>query len=198
MVTVDAAAAGLTAAASPIRHEGGQMRSQPVQLRCRPTTRWPADTPLGAATVSAEKSRQPHRHPAEQRRDLMKPPVLDVAFPAAGRAIRPQNRMVVGLRGNDRFLNTRQKLLCLRQRQPQIRDIAKVVGPADLQHLDTPCPAVGPRFDQLQSPPHPRSPSRQRPDRSYRFRPYPPSSWALPLGSLGDLRTSLRKLCNVE
>src|SRR5690242_19021663 len=163
-----------------IRHKGGKMRSELVQLRCRPTMRWPADARLGAATASAEKPRQPHGYPAEQRLDVMKPPVLDVAFPSAGRAIRPQNRMVVGLRGNDRFLNTRQKLLCLRQRQPQIRDIAKVVGPADLQHLDTPCPAVGPRFDQLQSPPHPRSPSRQRPDRSYRFRPYAPSLRTLP------------------
>ena len=164
------------ASGDAIGHQGGKMRSQLVQLRCRPTMRWPADTRLGAATASAAKPRQPHGHPAEQRRDLMKPPVLDVASPAAGRAIRPQNRMIVGLRGNHRLLNTRQKLLCLGQRQPQIRDIAKVVGPADLQHVDTPCPAVGPRFDQLQNPPHPRSPSRQRPDRSYRFRPYPPSS----------------------
>src|SRR5690349_24985514 len=88
--------------------------------------------------------------------------------------------MILGLGGNDRLLHPCQKLLRLRQRQPQIRDLAKVVGPADLQHLHTPCPAVGPRFHQLQPPPHPRSPSRQRPDRSYRFRPYPPSLWTLP------------------
>src|SRR5690349_20725913 len=89
--------------------------------------------------------------------------------------------MILGLGGNDRLLHPCQKLLRLRQRQPQIRDLAKVVGPADLQYLHTPCPAVGPRFHQLQNPPHPRSPSRQRPDRSYRFRPYPPSLWTLPL-----------------
>src|SRR5712671_3105589 len=124
--------------------------------------RCPADARLGAATVSAAKSRQPHGHPAEQGRDLVKPPVLDVTSPAAGRAIRPQSRMIVGLHGNNRLLNVRQKLLCLGQRQPHIPDIAKVDGPADLQHIDTPCPAVGPLFDQPQNPSHPRSPSRRR------------------------------------
>ena len=56
--------------------------------------------------------------------------------------------MIRGLRGNDRLLHPCQKLLRLRQRQPQIRYIGKVVDPADLQHLDTPRPAVGPRFNQ--------------------------------------------------
>ena len=169
------------ASGDAIGHQGGKMRSQLVQLRRRPTMRWPADTRLGTATASAAKPRKPHRHPAEQRRDLVQPPILDVTSPAAGRAIRSQNRMIVGLRGNDRLLNARQKLLRLGQRQPQIRDVAKVVGPADLHHVDTPRPAVSPRFDQLQNPPHPRSPSRQRPDRSYRFRPYPPNVWTLPM-----------------
>ena len=135
-----------------IRHEGGKMRSELVQLRCRPTMRWPADTRLGAATASAAKPRQPHGHPAEQRRDLTKPPVLDVASTAAGRAIRPQNRMIAGLHGNDRLLNARQKLLCLRQRQPQIRDIAKVVGPADLQHLEHSVPGCRSPFRPTAEP----------------------------------------------
>jgi len=56
--------------------------------------------------------------------------------------------MIAGLCGNHRLLNTRQKLLCRGQRQPQIRDEAKIVGAADLQHVDTPCPAVSSRFDQ--------------------------------------------------
>src|SRR4051794_40579013 len=34
-----------------IRHEGGKMRTELVQLRCRPTMRRPADARLGAATV---------------------------------------------------------------------------------------------------------------------------------------------------
>ena len=45
---------------------------------------------------------------------------------------------------------------------------------------NTPCPAVDPRFDQLQNPPHPRSPSRQQPDQSYRFSPHPPNLWTVP------------------
>ena len=161
-------------------HEGGKMSSQLIQPRRRPTMRWPADTSLGATTAGAAKPREPHRHRAEQRRDLMKPPVLDVTSPAAGRAVRPQCRVIVGLRGYHRLLHARQDLLCLGQRQPQIRNVAKVVGPADLHHVDTAGPVVSSRFDQLQNPPHPRSPSRQRPDRSYRFRAHTPSFWTLP------------------
>ena len=52
--------------------------------------------------------------------------------------------MIAGLRGNDRLLHPCQKLLRLRQRQPQIRDIAKVVGPADLQHLKALVRIAGP------------------------------------------------------
>src|SRR5271165_6313014 len=40
--------------------------------------------------------------------------------------------MPAGLRGDHRLLNTRQKLLRLGQRQPQMRDIAKVAGRPDL------------------------------------------------------------------
>ena len=89
-------------------HQGGKMRSQLIQLRRRPTMRWPADTSLGAATAGAAKPRKPHRHRAEQRRDLMQPPILDVTSPAAGRAIRPQCRMIIGLRGHHRLLYARQ------------------------------------------------------------------------------------------
>ena len=60
----------------------------------------------------------------------MKPPVLDLTPTAAGRAVRPQNRMIVGLRGDHRLLHPRQKLLRLGQRQAQIRDIAKGRGTA--------------------------------------------------------------------
>jgi hypothetical protein len=169
------------ASGDAIRHQRGQVRPQLVQLRGRATMWRPAGTRLGAATASAEKSGKPHRHPTEQRRDLAQPPVLDMASPAAGRAVRPQSRMIASLRGSHRLLNPRQKPLCLGQGQPQVRDITKIAGPADLQHIDTSGPAaVGPRFDQLHNPPHARSPSRRRPSRSYRFRPCPPSFWTLP------------------
>src|SRR5690348_11497245 len=45
----------------------------------------------------------------------------------------------------------------------RIRDLAKVVGPADLQRLFTPCPAVGPRFGQPQRPSHAQPPAGDDP-----------------------------------
>jgi hypothetical protein len=58
----------------------------------------------------------------------MKPPVLDVTLAAAGGALWPQNRTGLGLRGDDHLLHTRQKLLGLGQRRPQIGNVAKVAG----------------------------------------------------------------------
>src|SRR3954467_11001341 len=145
--------------------------------------RWPTGSRLGATTAGAEKAAKPHRHPPEQRCDLMRPPVLDVTAPAAGRAMRPQTRMVAGLRSYHRLLDPRQKLLCLGQGQSQTCNVTKVVGPTDLHHVDPLCPVVEARFDQLQNPPHPRSLSRQHPDQSYRFYPHPPNLWTVPRGT---------------
>ena len=156
------------------------MRSQLVQLRCRPTMRRPIDARLAMTTADAAKPRQPHLHNTEQRRDPMKPPVLDVTSTAARRAVRPQNRMPVGLRGDHRLLHARQKLLGLGQCQAQMRDIVKIAGRSDLHDVDTRSGAISLRFDQPQNPPHPRSPGRQRPYRSYRFRPHLPTFWTLP------------------
>src|SRR5271166_3924081 len=146
------------ASGDTIRHQGGKMRSQLVQLRCRATMRRPTDTCLAMPTADAAKPRQPHLHTTEQRRDPMKPPVLDVTSTAARRAVRPQNRMLVGLRGDHRLLHARQELLRLGQRQPQMRDIAKVAGRPDLHDVDTRSGAISLRFDHPQNPPHPRSP----------------------------------------
>ena len=60
----------------------------------------------------------------------MKAPVLDVTSTAAGRAIRPQTRMILGLRGNNRLLHPCQKLLRLRQRQPSF-----AISPRSLSRL---------------------------------------------------------------
>ena len=87
------------------------MGLQFVQLRCRSATRWPTDARLDAIAGDASKPGKRHRHCAKQRRDAMAPPVLQMAFSAAGRAARPLQPVAVGLRGNDRSLNTRQKLL---------------------------------------------------------------------------------------
>jgi hypothetical protein len=86
------------AAVRPPRHDrqhGGKMRSHLVQLRCRPTVGWPVDPRLGATTAGAGKAGKPDRHRAEQRRDLMQPPTLDVTPTTAGRTARSPNRMVM-------------------------------------------------------------------------------------------------------
>jgi hypothetical protein len=132
---------------------------QLVKLRCRPTMRWPGDASLTTTTVHAEKSRKPHTHPAEQRRDLMGPPVLHTASPAAGPAIRPKPPVLVGLRGDDLLLNTRQKLLRFGQRQTQMADIAKTIRPVDLHDVGTARLTIDTRFDQPQNPSHPQTPA---------------------------------------
>jgi hypothetical protein len=64
-------------------------------------------------TAGAAKSREAYRHRAKQCRNPMKPPVLDVTSLTASRAIRTQNRVIVGLDGDDRLLQARQDLLRL-------------------------------------------------------------------------------------
>jgi len=65
----------------------------------------------------------------------------------------------------------------------------KVAGRPDLHHVDTRSAAISLRFDQPQNPPHPRSTGRQRPNRSYRLRPHPPTFWTLPIRSSRTGRT---------
>ena len=113
------------ASGDAIRHQSRNMCSQLVELRRGPAIGQPADTRLAMTTVGAAKPRQPHRHRAEQRRHPMKPPVLDVTRLTTSRAIRTQNHVIVGLHGDHRLLQARQDLLCLGQRQPQLRDIAE-------------------------------------------------------------------------
>jgi hypothetical protein len=87
------------------------MSPQLVQLRCRSAARWPTNARLDAIAGGASKPRKPHSHFAKQRPDAVSTPVLQVAFSAAGRAARPLQAVAVGLPGNDRSLNARQKLL---------------------------------------------------------------------------------------
>jgi hypothetical protein len=99
------------ASGDAIGHQGGKMSLQLVQLTCRSTARWPTDTRLDAIAGGASKPRKPHNHFAKQRPDAVSPPVLQVAFSAAGPAARPLQPVAVGLPGHDRSLNARQKLL---------------------------------------------------------------------------------------
>src|ERR1700712_3071186 len=110
----------------------------------------------------------------------MKPPVLDMTRLTARRAIRTQDRVVVGLYGDHHLLQAREDLLRLGQCQPQLRDIAEVTKRLNIHHVDDPRRAIDPGFDQAQDPPHPQTPSQQPIGQSYRLCAYPPTSWTLP------------------
>ena len=143
-----------------IGHQGGKVGLQLVQLRCRSATRWPTDARLDAIAGGASKPGKRHRHCAKQRCDVVSAPVLQVAFSVAGRAARPPQPMAVGLRGNDRSLNARQKLLRFWQGQTQARNIAKTFRTADLCQIGAQATGIIPCRNQPQHPPHLRSPSR--------------------------------------
>jgi hypothetical protein len=134
---------------------------QLVQLRPRPAVRRATDTGLGTTAASTQKPGKPNSHLAGQRRNPVRLPVLYMTIPAAGPAVRPKHRVIVGLRGNDTLLNARQQLLRFGQRQTQAGDIAKTTRPADLHHVETSGLTINPRSNQSQHPFHPRIPSRQ-------------------------------------
>src|SRR4051794_34908439 len=138
------------------------------------------------ATAGAAKSREAHRHRPKQRRHSMKPPVLDMTRLTARRAIRTQDRMVVGLYGDHHSLQAREDLLRLGQCQPQLRNIAEITKRLDIHHVDDPRRTINPGFDQAQDPPHPQTPSQQPIGQSYRLRLYPPTSGTLPSDGLDE------------
>jgi hypothetical protein len=85
-----------------------------------------------------------------------------MASPAAGLAVRPKHRLVVGLRGSNILLNARQQLLRFGQRQTQVGEIAKTIRPTDLHNVETSgLTIVDPGSNQSQHPFHPRTPSWQ-------------------------------------
>jgi len=159
-MSVRAAAQGLVARPGRDRQQVGQHASldaagqqrrqvclQLIQLRGRAAVRGPVDTGLDATAARAAEPRQPHRDGAEQRRDLTRLPVLDVAARPAARTRRPQCRMVAGLHGRDRLLHPGQQLLGLRQRQPQVGDVAQVTRPVEFQDVDPAPSSVSSRLD---------------------------------------------------
>ena len=105
------------ASGDAIGHQGGKVSLQLIQLRRRSASRWPTYARLGAMAGRAQKPGKPHHHFAEQRRDAVTPPVLQVALSGAAPATRPQSPMTVDLPGNHRSLNARQKLLRFGQGQ---------------------------------------------------------------------------------
>src|SRR5271165_5243681 len=120
----------------------------------------PIHTRLGAIAGGTQKSGKSHRHFAEQRRDPVRPPVLHVASPAAGTAIRTKPPMLIGLTRSDRSLNARQKQLRLGKAQAQVRDLPKAFRPADLNQVSAPRDGIIACLDQPHHPPHRSSSSR--------------------------------------
>ena len=88
----------------------------------------------------------------------MVPVVLQVANTIAARAIWPPDNVVPRLRDGDLTLHIRRRLLRLGQGQPQIRDIAKAIGPADLPEARAEIPTLGAGLDQRQNPCHAPTP----------------------------------------
>ena len=157
------------------------MGLQFVQLRCRSATRWPTDARLDAIADDASKPGKRHRHCAKRRRYAMAPPVLQMAFSAAGRAARPLQPVAVGLRRNDRSLNTRQKPLRFGQGQSQVSNIAKTFRPADLyrsvlRQRASPSVAINRNTHRIPVPP-----VGYRPDRPYPLCRHTPIRWTLPM-----------------
>ena len=157
------------------------MALQFVQLRCRSATRWPTDARLDAIAGGASKPGKRHRHCAKRRRYAMAPPVLQVAFSAAGRAARPLQPMANGLRGNDRSLNACQKLLRFRQGQSQVRNIANTfraqISIRSVLRQRAPSPvAINRNTHRIPVPP-----VGYRPDRPYLLPRHTPSLWTLPI-----------------
>jgi hypothetical protein len=60
-------------------HQGGKSRLQLVQPRRRPAVRWPPHADLSATAASAQKPVKRLHYRAEQRGNLMPPPVLQMA-----------------------------------------------------------------------------------------------------------------------
>ena len=138
----------------------GQVSLQLVQLRCRAAMQWPINSRLDTMASGTQKPGKPNRHFTEQRRDPMRPPVLHVASPATGSAVRAKPPMVAGLTGNDRSLNARQKLLRLGHAQTQVRDPRKTFRPEDLHQVNAPRTGIIVCLNQPQHPPRPSPSSR--------------------------------------
>ena len=82
-----------------------------------------------------------HRHHAGWHCDPTKPPILDVASlglasPAAARAVQPERRRVLSLRGPPLSLDASQQPPSLGQRSSRSRDVAKASGPAEVHQLN--------------------------------------------------------------
>jgi hypothetical protein len=142
------------------RHQGSEMRAEPVRFPGRPTIRRPIDAGLDMTTADAAEPWEPQRHRTEHRRNLPEPPVIDMASTAAGRTDRPCRHERLGLLGNDRLLHAPQNLLAFGQRETKVFDISHVACETDFHHVDPICRGGSLRIDQSQNPAHPSPPGQ--------------------------------------
>jgi hypothetical protein len=112
----------------PIRQEGGILRPQLVEFGGRAALRRPDDTGLRRVAAGTAEAGQPNRDRAEHGGNPAGPVIFQRARRAAGPAARPPGGMVPALRRDHRLLHPGQKLLALRVRQTEIRQIAQIPG----------------------------------------------------------------------
>jgi hypothetical protein len=87
--------------------------------------------------------------------DLVGAVILDLARGSAGATQRPSGGMVPALGCDDFLLDESHKPLALRQGQTQSRDVVKITGRVDHQHVDASARPLDPGLHQAQNPPHP-------------------------------------------
>ena len=109
----------------------------------------------------------------------MASPAVDVTPTPTSRILWPPSSKVSSLRGDNRLLHARQKLLRLGQRQPQIGYVAGPISPTDLHYIYASHPLAC-LSRSIAIPNALTTPSSTSPDRSYRCLPNPTSFWTLP------------------
>ena len=111
-------------------------------------------------------------------------------------------RVIISLHLDYRSLQTCQDLLCLRQPQPQVRDIAESTERSDIRYVDDSGPGLS-NFISTKRKTHAirKSPSQLPIGQSYRLRPHPPTRWTPPLAPSDVLsrwfRTSDSRCCEL-
>src|SRR5690349_4017042 len=110
----------------------------------------------------------------------MIPIILHTTNEATASAIRSPDGVVLGLRGNDLLLQTRQQPLPFGQGQPQIGDLNEIIGPVDRRDVDGLVLTVSLDFHQPHHPSHaltsdPRSDAKLPPRRPHPQSPGSPS-----------------------
>ena len=117
--------------------------------------RRPAVPSLRPTATGAAEARQPDRDLAEQGGDLVGTVILDLTRCSTEATHRPLGGMVPALGRDDFLLDESQKTLTLRQGQAEIREIAKITGADDLQHINALARTLNTGFHQPQNPSHP-------------------------------------------